>query len=116
MKVAFSVIIVATAQEKFLHILGTPSTQIGYIVAHKITSLDSINKKIEAEKERLHRLMEQKNYLEEQEQTYSTIGKILCEKMNCSHQDFSFDAFHQYIDEHCDNLRNYLTVGNEAYE
>lgn len=99
-----------------MHILGTLTTQIGYIVAHKITSLDSINKKIEAEKERLHRLIEQKNYLEEQEQTYSTIGKTLCEKMNCSHQNFSFDAFHQYIDEHCDELRSYLMLVHEAHE
>lgn len=97
-------------------ILGTLTTQIGYIVTHKITSLDSITKKIEAEKARLNRLIEQKKYLEEQEQTYSAIGKALCGKMNCSHQNFSFDAFYQYIDEHCDELRRCLNTGNEAYE
>lgn len=74
-------------------------------MAKRTANISVIDNKIDAAKERLEKLLEQKQMLIAQEKTFTAIGQIICEQLDCSYDMISLDALRDYIESHIEDMR-----------
>jgi len=74
-------------------------------MAKRTANISVIDNKIDAAKERLEKLLEQKQRLIAQEKTFLVIGQIVCEQLDCSYDKISLDALRNYIESHIEDMR-----------